>query len=132
MRIPRFHRKQMIINLIGFCDCAHNVNNVICSVIKNSNVFTCRDVTGLESPGICATLNDSLKCSLHELEERDHILPPEPDDGSFTKLQFIIKDGMDGAGNQLKIKGQSSSTMELMGYVVLKVVDISDPVRMNR
>ena len=38
---------------------------------------------------------------------------------------------MDGAGNQLKIKGQKAASMELMGYVVLEVHDVTDPVRAN-
>ena len=35
---------------------------------------------------------------------------------------------MDGAGNQLKIMGQSSASMELIGYVLLEVHDVADPV----
>ena len=71
-----------------------------------------------------------MKRTVAEFDEiQEIILPAAKKDGTLNKLRFTIKDGMDGAGNQLKIVGQESSTMELMGYVVLEVHDVTDPVR---
>ena len=87
-----------------------------------------RTVTAIKSPGVYTTLNDSLKQTVTEFSELGDILPPPPTDGSLLQLRLTLKDGMDGAGNQLKIKGQSSASMETMGYVVLEVHDITNPV----
>ena len=87
-----------------------------------------RTVTAIKSPGICTTLEDSLKQTITEFSELGDVLPPPPADGSLLQLRLTLKDGMDGAGNQLKIKGQKSASMEIMGYVVLEVHDVSDPV----
>ena len=63
-----------------------------------------------------------------EFDQTTNKIPPPRKDGTFNELQFTIKDGMDGAGNQLKIMGQSSASMELIGYVLLEVHDVADPV----
>ena len=69
---------------------------------------------------------DAMKRTVAEFDEIPEIPLPIPrKDGIHNKLRFTIKDGMDGAGNQLKIVGQESKTMELMGYVVLEVHDVT-------
>ena len=42
------------------------------------------------------------------------------------KIRLDIKDGLDGAGNQMEIKGGYKG-MITMGFVVLSVWDTSDP-----
>ena len=86
--------------------------------------------TGIKSPGVYSTFQESLHKAAEELDDLGFV-PNSPSDGSHLQLQFTVKDGMDGAGNQLKIKGQKAATMELMGYVVLEVHDVTDPVRAN-
>jgi len=81
---------------------------------------------GITSRGVYCTLQDSLTQAVRQLGDLE--LLPRPSPGHFTELQFELKDGCDGAGNQLKIKGCSTGTMELMGYVILNVKDITDPV----
>ena len=82
--------------------------------------------TGIKSPGVYSTFQESLHKAAEELDDLGFV-PNSPSDGSHLQLQFTVKDGMDGAGNQLKIKGQKAATMELMGYVVLEVHDVTDP-----
>ena len=72
-----------------------------------------------------------MRKTVKEFDELQTILPQPPSDDSLLQLRFTLKDGMDGAGNQLKIKGQTSASMELMGYVVLEVHDVSDPVSIH-
>ena len=93
--------------------------------MHNTNIFS--KATEIKSPGVFTTLKDALVRTVREFHELGTI-PPPPTDGSLTQLQVTIKDGMDGAGNQLKIKGQSSSSMELMGFVVLELYDVTNPV----
>ena len=46
-----------------------------------------------------------------------------------NKFKLIVKDGMDGASHQLKMKGAVSISMELFGYVLLESYYINTLVR---
>ena len=93
--------------------------------INFSNIFR---GSNFKCPGVYCTLHDSMQKTVSQLEELK-LIPPTPSD-CLTQLRVTIKDGMDGAGNQLKLKGYEgvSTSMELMGYIVLKVEDITNPV----
>ena len=76
-----------------------------------------------ENPGVYVRYEESIKKCIRELDEI----------GVFTScanihLKLKIKDGMDGAGHQLKLKGAEYPSMELFGYVLLEVYEISDSV----
>ena len=90
-------------------------------------VYHISESTNIKSSGVFCKFKDSIGQFVSQLNEMG-ILPPAaaPSEG-HTMLKISMKDGFDGAGNQLKIKGCKTSTMELMGYVVLRVEDISDP-----
>ena len=90
-------------------------------------VYNIRESTNIKSSGVFCKFKDSIGQFVNQLDEMG-ILPPaaDPSEG-HTMLKISMKDGFDGAGNQLKIKGCKTSTMELMGYVVLRVEDVSDP-----
>ena len=52
----------------------------------------------------------------------------QPSDRAITQLGITAKDGMDGAGAQMKIKWYEGQTMELMGYCILEITDLTEPV----
>ena len=66
---------------------------------------------------------ESVKKSIQELVEIGVV----PNSGDLN-LRLKIKDGMDGAWHQLKIKGAEYPSMELFGYVILEVYEISSSV----
>ena len=82
--------------------------------------------TSIANEGVYTTLQESLALATKQLEELKSL--PKLSEGCHTQLKFYIKDGFDGAGNQLKIKGCKGATMELFGYVILRVEDVTVPV----
>ena len=76
-----------------------------------------------ENPGVYVRYEESIKKCIRELDEIGVF--PGCDD---VHLKLKIKDGMDGAGHQLKLKGAEYPSMELFGYVLLEVYEISDSV----
>ena len=83
---------------------------------------------GFTGPGVYTNYKDSIASTVEQLHAIGTI-PPAPED-CHSQIRLTIKDGMDGAGGQVKIKGNeiAGSTMELMGYVLLHVDDVSYPV----
>ena len=77
-----------------------------------------------DSPGVYVDYSDSLSMTVRQLHELG-VLPSSND---TQHLKLIIKDGMDGASHQLKMKGAEYPSMELFGYVLLEAYDISTPV----
>ena len=80
----------------------------------------------MQQPGGFIPYKESLSKSLKELDELK-ILPEPPVDG-HQHIKLIVKDGMDGAGNQLKIMDSECPNMELFGYVLLEAQDLTIPV----
>ena len=76
-----------------------------------------------QNPGVFVEYQESVKKSIQELVEIGVV----PNSGSLN-LRLKIKDGMDGAGHQLKIKGAEYPSMELFEYVILEVYEISSSV----
>ena len=76
-----------------------------------------------ENPGVYVRYEESIKKCTRELGEIG-VFPGYAD----VHLKLKIKDGMDGAGHQLKLKGAEYPSMELFGYVLLEVYEISDSV----
>ena len=76
-----------------------------------------------QNPGVFVEYQESVKKSIQELVEIGVV----PNSGALN-LRLKIKDGMDGAGHQLKIKGAEYPSMELFGYVILEVYEISSSV----
>ena len=68
---------------------------------------------------VCITHSYSYP-GIHQLIELEKIKP------GTSKIRVNVKDGLDGAGNQMAIKGDYSS-MVTMGFVVLDVWDTTDP-----
>ena len=76
-----------------------------------------------QNRGVFVEYQESVKKSIQELVEIGVV----PNSGNLN-IRVKIKDGMDGAGHQLKIKGAEYPSMELFGYVLLKVYEISSSV----
>ena len=76
-----------------------------------------------ENPGVYVRYEESIKKCNRELDEIG-VFPS----CANIHLKLKIKDGMDGAGHQLKLKGAEYPSMELFGYVLLEVYEISDSV----
>ena len=81
------------------------------------------DESSEQKPGVFVEYRKSLTKTIRDLDELE-MLP----NGSHNHLKIKDKDGKDGAGHQLKIKGAEHPSMELFGYAVLKVFDM---VRIN-
>ena len=75
-----------------------------------------------ENPGVYVRYEESIKKCIRELDEIG-VFPS----CANIHLKLKIKDGMDG-GHQLKLKGAEYPSMELFGYVLLEVYEISDSV----
>ena len=92
-----------------------------------------REHTGIKSAGVFSTYQDSLSMALNQFDELG-MIPENHDTDCHTQIKVELKDGCDGAGNQLRIKDartgstQSCASMELFGYVILKLIDVTDPV----
>lgn len=79
--------------------------------------------TGKNHHEVHCSYSDTIKKSMNEFCEMGVL----PDDA--TRFKLVIKDGMDGAGNQLELRdADGEKTMEIFGCAVLKVIDISDPI----
>ena len=80
-----------------------------------------------QNPGVYVEYKESIIKTICQLDELG-IIPSS----TFPYLKVKLKDGMDGhhhgAGHQLKMKGAEYPSMELFGYVLLEVYDISTPV----
>ena len=76
-----------------------------------------------ENPSVYVRYEESIKKFIRELDEIGVFLSC-----ANIHLKLKIKDGMDGAGHQLKLKGAEYPSMELFGYVLLEVYEISDSV----
>ena len=76
-----------------------------------------------ENPGVYVRYEESIKKCIRELDEIG-VFPS----CANIHLKLKIKDGMDGAGHQLKLNGAEYPSMELFGYVLLEVYEISDSV----
>ena len=76
-----------------------------------------------DNPGVYVRYEESIKKCIRELDEIG-VFPS----CANIHLKLKIKDGMDGAGHQLKLKGAEYPSMELFGYVLLEVYEISDSV----
>ena len=90
-----------------------------------TEVHDIRKVTNIKSIGVYSKFKDSMEQLVKQFDEQGII--PSSTGEDHTRLKIFIKDGFDGAGNQLKIKGCPTATMELMGYVALRIDDISEP-----
>ena len=73
-----------------------------------------------ENPGVYVRYEESIKKCIRELDEIG-VFPS----CANIHLKLKIKDG---AGYQLKLKGAEYPSMELFGYVLLEVYEISDSV----
>ena len=76
-----------------------------------------------QNPGVYVEYKESIIKTICQLDELG-IIPSS----TFLHLKVKLKDGMDGAEHQLKMKGADYPSMELFGYVLLEVYDISTPV----
>ena len=73
-----------------------------------------------ENPGVYVRYEENIKKCIRELDEIG-VFP------SCANIHLKLKI-MDGAGYQLKLKGAEYPYMELFGYVLLEVYEISDSV----
>ena len=87
---------------------------------------TVGESTRQSNPGVYVEYRESIQKSIRELDEMG-VLPTNND----VQLKLKIKDGMDGAGHQLRMKGAEYPSMELFGYVLLEVYEISASVSLH-